>query len=100
MTDAVTKADLLATKTELKNELATKAQLHDLRVELVATRAELKEEIRFLGARFDNLESIVKAFGEGLLGVREHVHGRDSRASEGARHANHAARGGRAKQFP
>ena len=36
-------------------------------------RDELKQEIRFLGARFENLESTVKAFGEGLLGLREHV---------------------------
>ncbi|HEX4517480.1 MAG TPA: hypothetical protein VH054_28235 [Polyangiaceae bacterium] len=73
MTDAVTKADLLATETELKNELASKVELRALRSELAATREELKEEIRFLGARFENLESIVKAFGEGLLGLREHV---------------------------
>jgi chromosome segregation ATPase len=57
---------------ELRSDLASKKDVADLRTELHATKVELKEDIRFLGARFENLESTVKAFGEGVVGMREH----------------------------
>ena len=89
MTDVATKADIAELKTELKTEMAelkaemvTKTELKTelakvraemaTKAELASVRDDLKQEIRFLGARFENLESTVKAFGEGLVGMREH----------------------------
>lgn len=69
MTDVATKADLAKLESKLESTIA------DLKSELKADIAGLatKEELRLLGARFENLESTVKAFGEGLVGLREHV---------------------------
>lgn len=51
-----TKADLAATKVELQSEIGS-----------------LRQEFRHQGVLFEQLVSKVDAFGEGLVGLREHV---------------------------